>query len=168
MTTSFAKGLAAGTIDAPPRTSWWPRHTRGIHKYLVLSGGKTPNGRHAVVDTLRLEAREWEELVPKNAKQGIMDEHVGLEIDLVDAVRNGNTKRLEELGKKLLSNSTYMTAALGIAIPEFPEKSFRQLLVNHVSLYAMAVRKDMEGIVASKKEVEANTIQLAALTAEWF
>lgn len=164
----FAKSLAAGTIEVPARTSWWPRHARGIQKYLLLSQGKTPNGRQAVLDTLRLEAKEWENMVPKSAKHGVMDDHVELEIELVDAVRNNDSKHLEEVAKQLLSNTTQMTAALGIAIHEFPEKSFKHLLINHVSLYATAVRKDIEGVVTNKKETEANTLQLAALTAEWF
>lgn len=167
MTPYFAKGLAAGTIEVPPRTSWWPRHMRGIQKYLLLSQGKTPNGRQAIVDTLRLEAREWEDRVPKNARHGIMDDHVELEIELVEAVRKSNLKRLEAIAQDLVSNTTQMSAVLGVSIPEFPEEFFKHLLIDHVSLYAAAVRKDIEGVITNKKEVEANTLQLAALTAEW-
>lgn len=165
--TNFAKGLAAGTIVVPAKTSWWPRHTRALLRHLTLSSGKTAAAKGGVIDILKLGAKEWEDIIPRAASCGVMDEHVALEIELVDAVKKNDIVRLESVGKRLVSNTTQLTAVMGIAIPEFPEKCFKHLLMDHVSLYATAVRKHIEDGTGNRKEIDANTLQLAAMTAEW-
>jgi hypothetical protein len=165
--TTFAKGLASGTIQAPPKTSWWPRHTRTMLRYLTLSGTKTPNAKIEIQGNMQKVAWEWEALIPKVARQGLMIEHATLEISLVDAVRLNNEADIDSIGKKLLENASQLSAVLGIAIKEFPEEHFRRLFMDHVGLYAGSVRKKIEGIVVNSAELESNMLQLADFTAEW-
>lgn len=166
--TTFAKGLAAGTIQAPAKTSWWPRHTRAMMRYLNLSGTKTPNAKTEISDNLIKGAHEWEALIPKAAKQGLMIEHAILEMALVDAVRLNQEEDFDRIGKKLIANANQLAAVLGIAVVEFPEEQFRRLFMSHVGLYAGSVRKKIEGIAVNSAEMESNMLQLADFTAEWF
>jgi hypothetical protein len=166
--TTFAKGLAAGTIQAPAKTSWWPRHTRGMMRYLALSGQKTPQARVEISSTLKKGAQEWEAMIPKTAQQGLMIEHVALEIALVDAVRLNREEDIDGIGKKLFANTNQLSAVLGIAVVEFPEENFKRLFMDHVGLYAGSVRKKIEGVVVQSAEMESNMLQLAGFTAEWF
>jgi hypothetical protein len=166
--TTFAKGLAAGTIDAPAKTSWWPRHTRAMMRYLALSGMKTPQARAEIAANMQKGAQEFEDMVPKAAKHGLMIEHVALEIALVDAVRLNREKDIDGIGKKLFANTHMLSAALGIAVVEFPEEQFKRLFMDHVSLYAGSVRKKIEGVVTNSSEIDCNMLQLADFTAEWF
>jgi len=165
--TTFAKGLAAGTVQANARTSWWPKHTRCMMRYLALSSARTPNAKVEIAGTMQKVAQEWEELAPKVAKQGLMVEHATLEVALVDAVRLNRGPEIEEIGKKLLANANAISAALGIAVVEFPEEHFRRLFMDHVRLYAGSVRKKIEGAAVDTAEMEANMLQLADFTAEW-
>lgn len=165
--TTFAKGLASGTIQAPPKTSWWPRHTRTMLRYLALSGAKTPNAKIEIQGNMQKVAQEWEILIPKAAKQGLMIEHATLEVALVDAVRLNQEADIDVIGKKLLDNAGQLAAVLGIAIKEFPEEHFRRLFMDHVGLYAGSVRKKIEGVVVNGAEIEANMLHLADFTAEW-
>lgn len=165
--TTFAKGLASGTIQAPPKTSWWPRHTRTMLRYLALSGAKTPNAKIEIQANMQKVAQEWEVMIPKAAQQGLMIEHSVLEIALVDAVRLNQEAKIDDIGKKLVDNATQLAAVLKIAIQEFPEEQFRRLFMDHVGLYAGSVRKKIEGIVVNSAEMESNMLQLADFTAEW-
>lgn len=165
--TDFAKGLAAGTIVAPATTSWWPRHSRAMMKYLTLSNTKTPSVQAETAMALQLGAKEWEQMVPKAAQRGIMLDHVKLELALVDAVKSSDVKVIEGLGRSLFQNTTELAAVMGIAIVEFPEEVFKRLLMDHVGSFATAVRKKIEGTAYSPSRMEAVTLQLAALTAEW-
>lgn len=165
--TTFAKGLAAGTIQAPARTSWWPRHTRCMMRYLALSGTKTPNAKLEISNNMQKVAEEWEGIVPKAAKHGLMVEHAALEISLVDAVRLNREADIDRIGKKLRDNASQLTAVLGIAIVEFPEEQFGRLFLNHIKLYAGSVRNKIEGAVVNNAGIESNMLQLADLTAEW-
>jgi hypothetical protein len=165
--TTFAKGLATGTIQAPPKTSWWPRHTRTMLRYLALSGTKTPNAKIEIQGNMQKVAQEWEAMIPKVAKQGLMIEHAALEVALVDAVRLNKDADIDAIGKKLVDNAGQLSAVLGIAIKEFPEEHFRRLFMDHVGLYAGSVRKKIEGVVVNSAEIESNMLHLADFTAEW-
>lgn len=165
--TLFGKGLAAGTIQAPAKTSWWPRHTRTMMRYLSLSGSKTPHAKVEVACSLQKGAQEWEDMGPKAAKHGLMIEHANLEIALVDAVRVNNDADIDSIGKKLLENASQLAAVLGISVVEFPEEHFRRLFTDHVKLYAGSTRKKIEGVVINTAELESNMLQLADFTAEW-
>lgn len=165
--TTFAKGLAAGTIQAPAKTSWWPRHTRTMMRYLALSGMKTPQARAEIASNMLKTAKEWEEMVPKAAQHGLMVEHATLEIALVDAVRLNKEDDIDGIGKQLLVNANQIASVLGIAVVEFPEEHFKRLFMDHVGLYAGSVRKKVEGVVTQSAELESNMLQLADFTAEW-
>jgi len=165
--TTFAKGLASGTIQAPPKTSWWPRHTRTMLRYLTLSGTKTPNAKIEIQGNMQKVAQEWEAMIPKVAQQGLMIEHAALEVALVDAVRLNKEADIDGIGRKLLDNAGALAAVLGIAVKEFPEEHFRRLFMDHVGLYAGSVRKKIEGVVVNSAEIESNMLQLADFTAEW-
>jgi hypothetical protein len=136
-------------------------------RYLALSGGKTPAAKMEIANNMEKVAQEWEEIVPKAAKHGLMVEHAALEISLVDAVRLNREADIDAIGKKLLANAGQLSAALGIAIVEFPEEQFRRLFMDHVRLYAGSVRKKIEGAAAHNAELESNMLQLADFTAEW-
>lgn len=165
--TTFAKGLAAGTIQAPARTSWWPRHTRTMMRYLALSGTQTPNAKVEIANNMKKVSQEWEYMTPKAAKHGLMIEHSALEVALVDAGRLHLVNDIDAIGKKLLENANQLAAVLGIAIVEFPEECFRRLFLGHVKLYSESVRNKLEGIVVNGSEMESNMLQLADFTAEW-
>ncbi len=165
--TTFAKGLAAGTVNANAKTSWWPRHSRCMMRYLSLSSTKTPSAKIEISGNMQKIGQEWEEMTPKAAKHGLMTEHCALEVALVDAVRLNHGPDIEEIGKKLVANAGQLAAALGIAIVEFPEEYFRRLFMDHVRLYAGTVRKKIEGAVLNNAEMESNMLQLADFTAEW-
>lgn len=165
--TTFAKGLAAGTIQAPAKTSWWPRHTRTMMRYLTLSGTKTPQARAEVAVNMIKTAEEWEAMVPKAAKHGLMIEHTKFEMALVDAVRLNNEADIDAIGKKLVANAIQISGVMGIAVVEFPEEHFKRLFMDHVGLYAGSVRKKIEGTIVHSAEMESNMLQLADFTAEW-
>lgn len=165
--TTFAKGLASGSIQAPPKTSWWPRHTRTMMRYLSLSGVKTPNAKIEIQGNMQKVAQEWEAMIPKVAQQGLMIEHARLEVSLVDAVRLNKEADIDAIGKRLIDNAVQLAAVLGIAIKEFPEEHFKRLFMVHVGLYSGSVRKKIEGVVVNHAEIESNMLQLADFTAEW-
>lgn len=165
--TTFAKGLATGTIQAPAKTSWWPRHTRAMMRYLTLSGSKTPNTKLEIANHLQKAAQEWEAMSPKAAQQGLMIEHSTLEMALVDAVRLHREGDIDAIGKRLIDNAGQLAAVMGIAIVEFPEESFRRLFRDHVKLYAGCARQKIEGVMVSSAEMESNMLQLADFTSEW-
>lgn len=128
---------------------------------------KTPQARSEISANMQKGAEEFEQMVPKVAKQGLMLEHVALEMALVDAVRLNREEDIDGIGKKLLMNTHLLSAALGIAIVEFPEEYFKRLLMDHVSLYAGSVRKKIEGVVTRSSEIECNMLKLAGFTTEW-
>lgn len=163
---NFAKGLVAGTIHTPPKMSWWPRHMRALSKIVAAAdpkGPKLPEGWPQLEDV----AKEWEAFCPKSARHGLMHEHSLLEVALLNSVRKNDVEDIERIGKKLYENVTEMSAVLGIAIVQFPEKQFKKLFGDHVALYAGCVRKKIEGVAANRAEMESNTLALADLTAEW-
>ena len=136
-------------------------------RYLALSGAKTPNAKIEIQGNMQKGAQEWEAMIPKVAKQGLMIEHAALEIALVDAVRLNKEADIDGIGRKLLDNAGQLAAVLGIAVKEFPEEHFRRLFMDHVGLYAGSVRKKIEGVVVNSAEIESNMLQLADFTAEW-
>lgn len=166
--TDFTKGLVAGTVKVSAKVAWWPSHLRSLLRHLHATQVRTVSAIAGIEEDLVTGATEWESLVPKAAKQGLMIEHVKLETSLVDASRKNDEKKLDQLGKKLFDNATEIAAVMGIAVVEFPEAAFRRLLRDHVGLYATSVRKKLEGSKEPNLKLEANTLQLAAFTAEWF
>jgi len=166
--TDFIRGLVAGTVKVSPKVAWWPSHLRGLLRHLHATQVRTPEATIGVIEDLVKGAREWETLVPKPAKQGLMIEHVRLETALVDASRKNDEKMIDQIGRKLFDNATEIAAVMGIAVVEFPEEIFRRLLRDHVGLYAMSVRRKIEGSREANLKLEGNTLQLAAFTAEWF
>lgn len=164
----FTKGLVAGTIKVSPKVAWWPSHVRGLLRHLQATQVRTSQAVAGLDEDLFNGAKEWEALVPKPARQGLMIEHVRLETALVDASRKNDEKRIDQIGKKLFDNATAIAAVMGIAVVGFPEEIFRRLLRDHVGLYATSVRKKIEGSREPNVKLEENTLQLAAFTAEWF
>lgn len=164
--TTFAKGLMSGTIQAPAKTSWWPRHMRALNKVLASSGAKSKNSSEALIE-LEAVAKEWDNLCPMAARHGLMLEHAMLEVALIDAVRKNNVEEIETIGKKLYDNAVENAAVLGISIQQFPEEQFKKLLSEHVALHAGCVRKKMEGVKPGSPEMESNIFALADLSAEW-
>lgn len=165
--TTFAKGLVSGTIQAPAKTSWWPRHARTLLEMLSFSEAKALADTPKPWTQLEAIAKEWEALCPSAAKHGLMLEHALLEVALIDAVRKNKTEDINTVGKQLFDNAAEIAAVLKIAIPHFPEQQFKKLLCDHVALYAGSVRKKMEGAKVGGADMELNTLSLADLTAEW-
>jgi hypothetical protein len=168
MRDDFAAKLIAGKAVASAKASWWPRHCRALGRYLVLSGGGTPNALGTVRDELAMGWAAWEAAVPAASKKGLMEHHTELEMALVDAALMNNDKKIEEIGGFLLENATRQADVCAESVPGFPKKVFLKLLQEHVFLFVKAVRAHREGRGRACEGMEhANTLALAAFTAEW-
>lgn len=165
----FAKKLAAGMVSVPSRLSWWPRHTRTMSRYLIVSGAELGSSAKAVKETFLLGAVEWEAFIPPAARKGLMDQHSSLEITLVDAAKAGDAGKIERTGAFLTENAEEMAASFGRSVVEFPEGRFRKLMCEHVASFVEIVRLKIEGSIGEAgARMEKNALSLAAFTAEWF
>ena len=117
-------------------------------------------------------ASEWESMLPTKSLPGLMVEHSGLEMSLVEAAAECDGPRIDRIGDYLLANVQEHAKLYGTTILSFPEDSFRKLMEEHVLLFARAVRLKMEGnsseFTGCEERRRANTLALAAFTAEWF
>ena len=165
----FAKKLAAGMVSVPSRLSWWPRHTRAMSKYLVLSGTELHRSVAPVKEMLVSVATEWEMSIPLAARKGLMGHHSNLEMILVDAAKACDAVKIEKTGALLTENAEEMAASFGRSVIEFPEGRFRKLMCEHVASFVEIVRMKMESSMGEAgARMEKNALSLAAFTAEWF
>lgn len=172
MKDDFAGKLIAGNANASPKASWWPRHGHSIARYLLLSDGSTPNLQKDVRETVAACCVEWEKSLIVPARKGLMLDHARLEMALVDSVRSKpyDKRAIERIGDELLDNAIRQAEKYATTIVKFPETTFRKLFEEHVLLFTKAVRLRKEKAPGHEIEEQdkANTLALAALTAEWF
>lgn len=163
----FGDQLISGKALASARATWWPRHCRGVGRYLAIFGGK---GFDAVREAIGVDSAEWEKILPEEARESLMGRHSALEMTLVDAARAKDLRRIDTVGRMLLENAERQSTVYGTTIKEFPAGAYKRLLAEHVLLFTKSVRLRMEGAKDSAVEdaERSNTLALAAFTAEWF
>ncbi len=165
----FAKKLVAGTLpEVPAKTSWWPRHVRASSRYLLLAGSDMANALESARQSIIVGCVEWEQVIPSASRKGLMGHHAALEMGLVDAARSNDVEKIDRIGSLLYENAAEMAGSFGKTIVEFPEEAFRKILEGHVATFAESVRIKMEGHKSKVKCMDANTLALAAFSAEWF
>jgi len=163
----FGDKLIAGKAVASAKATWWPRHCRGVGRYLSIFGGR---GFDGVREAIGVDAAEWEKILPEAARESLMGRHSALEMTLVDAARTKDLRRIDTVGQMLLQNADRQATVYAGTIKEFPGSAYRRLLAEHVLLFTKSVRLRMEGGKDSAVEdaERSNTLALAAFTAEWF
>lgn len=172
----LATKLASGRATVPPRIQWWPRHGRSMGRCLGLcsiSGKPRTTSLQAVRDLMHTGAQEWEVMIPSRAATGLMVEHAGLEVSLIEAALEGNASRINKIGDFLFANIEQHAKLYATTIAGFPEETFKSLMEAHVGFFAEAVRlrvgnKKSTKLDRCENKQRENTISLAAFTAEWF
>ncbi len=172
MKDDFAGKLIAGNANASPKATWWPRHSHSIGRYLLVSDEAAPNLKKDVRETVAAGCVEWEKTLIVPARRGLMLDHARLEMALVDAVRLKpcDARAIERIGDQLLDNAIRQAERYATTMMSFPEATFRKLFEEHVLLFTKTVRLRQEKAPgrAVEEEEHANTLALAAFTAEWF
>lgn len=167
----FATKLLSGRATATAKASWWPRHARAMGRYMILAGTAAPGALAAVRELALTECSEWEAALPPAARSALMARHAALEMAIVEAALvddAAHAVQVDRHGEALLKNAAEQAAALGRAVRDFPETTFRRLLAEHVAFFVQAVRRRNEGSGGPGERACGNTLALAAFTAEWF
>lgn len=101
-----------------------------------------------------------------------MKEHAFLERAMVDAALCEDSGLIEKVGELLGENARNQGLLYGSFLKGFPEREFGELFAQHVSLFVESVGWRLKGDLGKLLECEnrrkANTVSLAAVTAEWF
>jgi hypothetical protein len=151
------------------RTAWWPCHAQSIQKYIPV--GDAPSCTLAT--RARAEAfagvEAWHRFAPG---QKLMNEHVGLELALVEAGISLDTPRIARVGRLLFNNMKEQTRLYASRVADFPEGTFVDLFSEHIALLGEIVRLQIEKKAHELRECQdrcrKNTLALAVFTAEWF
>lgn len=163
--------LLSGHGEMPARTKWWPRHSKDMSRFLLLSG--SPD-RRATLSTRQLlvsGALEWDEIVCGIRKPGPMSDHAKLEVSLVEAALRTDLVRIRKIGESLTENVNDLVDASTILASEVPRGRLKGLLAQHVSSFVESVMRYMEGnekaFVDCEQRRSENTVALAAFMTEW-
>lgn len=150
------------------RMSWWPRHATDVAWYLTVVG--FPQGRKLAYDTLIRGCAEWEDFLPEKARQGLMGEHVRLEMELIEAAVKPDIQAIDRLGRDLFNNAARQANLFGEFFALFPKERYRVLVAEHILHVTQAVKMGIEGKFDynTAGQLRRNTMPLAAFTAEWF
>lgn len=168
----LATKLARGEAQGEPKTCWWPRHSRLLGAYITAATGKDPRVLQDVRKLLYKSGFDWESMVMRNERLGLMTEHVWLEAELVESVIRKSAGEVTRFGEALFENARRQAARLHYYFPGLPEGRLRRLLEEHVALFAEFVRAKIEKRPKEHDFGEplrrANALALAKFAAEWF
>lgn len=168
----LATKLMSGKSDASLKTQWWPRHSRGIARYLSLSGeGGSEAGIKSIREMLLSGCKDWELTVLRSSKPGLMAEHSILEVELVNAAMKDDVPLIRGIGERLLENVRRQTELHAAKGDNFPVKTWHELLQRHVGLFIESVqhhiKNDDRNFEECERRRQVNTLALASFTAEW-
>lgn len=168
----LATKLAREEADGQPKTCWWPRHSRLLGDYLAAITGKDERALGEARKLLYKSGFDWETMVTRHERSGLMTEHVWLESELVESAIRRNVVEVTRLGEMLFENARKQAGRLLYYFPGLPEGRLKRLLEEHVSLFAESVRAKMEKRPKeqdfSEASRKANALALAEFAAEWF
>jgi hypothetical protein len=163
--------LMSGEGVMPAKTRWWPRHSKDMARFLLLSG--SPDRRSALShrQLLIAGALEWDEIVCGSRKEGPMSDHAKLEVALVEAALKTDISKLKKIGDNLRKNVQDLVEASIIRASEVPAERLKSLLAQHVSSFVESVMRYVDDDEKAYAECEQkrgeNTLALAAFTTEW-
>lgn len=167
----IAKNLVQGTLKAPAKLTWWPRHSKAMMRYLKFSDAFGPEIFSAAKDEIVKCAAEWESLVPPPARHNLMAEHSFYKTALVDCARSSDVTGISRIGNALYSNAREISAKLAVGIREFPEEKFVALLDDSVGAFTQTLRRLLSENASDRSErsqrIEKTTLALAVFCAEW-
>jgi hypothetical protein len=166
----FLASRIAAAKDAPQKTTWWFRHCHAAARYLIFSGMPKSNGIVEIHQEVLDIANEWDRLMKSGLSAGSMRRHATLEIGLVDAARNRDTKAIENIGSLLVEDLNEKTKEFSTRNADLPAERLRRLFEEHVALFVERVDLDVEGADrrACTRKAEANAMALTDFTVEWF
>lgn len=163
--------LMSGHGDMPAKIRWWPRHSKDMARFLLLSG--SPDSRSALShrQLLVAGALEWDEIVCGARKEGPMCDHARLEVSLVESAMKMDLVKLRKIGENLIKNVGDLVDASFIHTSEIPKKRLEWMLVQHVSCFIESVMcftdENEKAFVDCERKRSDNTLALAAFTTEW-
>lgn len=167
----LAARLMSADPGVPVKTSWWPRHCR-IHRSYLDSVARADVSARALSVNTSLECAGEFELSFFGHRNGIMVEHVQLELDFVRAAYGGDAVALEQIGRELDGNARRQVATFNETVKNFPSTRYAYLLSRHLSGVMSTVSVALSGGEAEVKKADADaqktTIALAGLMTEWF
>lgn len=167
----FVTKLMSGKADASAKTRWWPRHSRGMTRYLTLIASTDVAAHKSARDLLTMGGNEWEAQVCRPNPPSLMLEHAALEIALIDAAARKDVAAMERVGTRLTANAKAQTELYVARIPEFPAMRWFSLLLEHIKLFTESAEYHMGAQAKAFAECESrrehNTLALAEVTTEW-
>lgn len=168
----FSSALMSGKADASAKTRWWPRHSRGMSRYVALSPEGEGASLRSARELLMMGATEWEVSICRSSHPSLMTDHAAFEIALIDGGMRKDVVAMETAGQRLLENAKAQVEFYSAkAVEEFPVGTFYGLLVEHVKLFTEAAHyhlaREERKFLDCEERRERNTLSLAAFTAEW-
>ena len=163
----LATKLSAGAPDAPPRAAWWPAHLRAIEACLEAIDG--PREKILLARArAAAHASEWDRIIPVAAPRKLMERHVEFEVDLIEAAEDKNPTCIDRLGGLLLANATVQARYFASRVPSFPEDRFLRIFEAHLAIVAEMILGKFGAAKPGRARAEANALNLAAFSVEWF
>lgn len=174
---SFADNLISGSIRVTPRMSWWIRHGTDMSRYIQKWRSKRKvcgkTDRDMVRETMIRGAVEWNDLVYRTQKPPLMTEHVELELALVDRALGlvEATREMERISDFLMENIERQAAHCELRVEGFPTLRWKELLCEHVKLFAESLRwfatPSEREYAACEERRAANSLALSTFSTEW-
>lgn len=163
--------LMSGAGEMPAKIRWWPRHSKDMARFLLLSGSPDRRATLSTRQLLVAGALEWDEIVCGMRKEGPMSDHAKLEVALVEAALKTDLLKIRKIGEDLAKNVRDLVDASMLKASEIPADRLRKLLILHVSSFIESVMRYMDGnekaFVDCEHRRSENTLELAAFTTEW-
>lgn len=167
----FVTKLMSGKADASAKTRWWPRHSRGMTRYLTLLSSTDAVAQKSARDMMMMGANEWEAQICRPNPPSLMLEHAALEIALIDAAARKDVGGMERVGVRLTANAKAQTELYVAKVKEFPAGRWFALLLEHIKLFTETAAYHIGGqekrFADCEERREQNTLALAEVTTEW-
>lgn len=167
----FVTKLMSGKTDASAKTRWWPRHARGMTRYLLLISSPDAAAQKSARDVMIMGANEWEAQICRPNPPSLMLDHSALEIALIDAAARKDVGGMERVGARLTANAKAQTEFYASRVKEFPATRWYALLMEHIKLFTETAQYHMGGqekrFSECEERRERNTLALAEVTTEW-
>lgn len=175
----FVTNFISGKAEGSKKMRWWLRHLAATSLY--LQKWRSRKKEDGVVERERVRAvvekgcSEWNGMVYHTQRYPLMCEHSALEMAMVDLAMGpelpGTVDEITRTSDLLMENVDRQIAHHKFMDKEFPAIRWKDLLFEHVRLFAESIRwyitPDMKKYLECEERRTQNTILLAAFSTEW-
>lgn len=149
----------------------WADHVAWTRNYVVAAISKSPDASAAATRLMKNQADIGQAIVPLygeeagDALTGLLNQHILIAVDLVEAAQAGDKQRFAEEDSKWDANAADIAEFLAGANPNWPQKDVHDLIAQHLQLtrdeVVARLSKDWEKDVAAFDDIVTEILTMA-------